>query len=171
MIFNYSGYDLNFIQNKPCRDSSSHLFTSVFKFYSPVTRYFYILNADYHQEDVFGIKFYAKKDSHSDFKYNKIINKGDLGNILVTCARVVPILLQKYPTASFGLIGSRTVDDNSKKVENYSNNQRFKIYKYLISTKFGIQTFEHFEYQAISGYLLVNKKNNDIPQKERTVSS
>ena len=169
MTFDYPGYDLKFIQKRRCKDASEHLFTLIFKFHSPITKYSYILSADYHKEDVFGVKFYAQKDKRSDFKYNKIINKGDLGNILVTCAKIIPILLQNYPTASFGFIGSRTVDESSKKAEAYSNNQRFKIYRYIVSTKFGNQTFEHFEYEMISGYLLVNKSNKEIEEKERAI--
>ena len=169
MKFNYSGYALKFIQKKPCKDESAHELTVIFKFHSPLTRLHYIINADYHKEDVFGIKFYAQKDSKSDLKYNKIINKGDLGNILITCAKAVPILLKKYPSASFGFIGSRSVDEKSLKAEDYHNNQRFKIYKYLVKKKFGTRTFEHFEYKTLSGYLLINKHNKDIQKKERAI--
>lgn len=167
MTFNYPGYKLSFIQKRKCRDNSAHLFTLVYKFYSPVTRYFYILNADYHEGDVFAIKFYCKKDRHSDYKYSKIINKGDAGNILVTCAYVIPNLLKEYPSASFGFTGSRTVDVRSNKVEPFQNNQRFRTYKYLIALKFAAKTFAHFAYEKISSYLLVNKKNADIEAKER----
>lgn len=167
MTFNYKGYNLHFIQKQPCKDNSAHLFTLIYKFYSPVTKYFYILHADHHEENVFAIKFYCKKDRHSDYKYSKIVNKGDLGNILITCAKVVPILLKNYPSASFGFAGARTIDIESKKVEPFSNNQRFRTYKYLIALKFGTKTFAHYEYQAISSYLLVNKDCNNVDAKER----
>ncbi|MGN6530349.1 MAG: hypothetical protein ACTHK0_01170, partial [Ginsengibacter sp.] len=66
------------------KTAGAHLFSFIYKFYSPVTKYFYILHADYHEGDFFAVKFYCKKDRHSDFKYSKIINKGDVGNILMT---------------------------------------------------------------------------------------
>lgn len=115
-----------FVQKRACKDSSAHLFSCIYKFYSPVTKYFYILHADYHEGDLFAVKFYCKKERHSDFKYSKIINKGDMGNILMTCIKVIPLLLNDYPEASFGFIGSRTVDETSRKVESYINNQRIR---------------------------------------------
>ncbi len=162
MNFNYPGYNLKFIQKSNCKDKSAHLFTIVYKFFSPITKYNYIINADYHEEDVFAIKFYSTKDKRSDYKYNKIVNKGDLGNIFISCAKVVPLLLLEYPTASFGFCGARTVDFKSKKVENYINNQRFRIYKNIVSMKFGTKTFTHYEYDLISSYLLINNKSNVI---------
>lgn len=169
MNFDYPGYELKFIQKQRCRDGSAHLYTLIYKFYSPVTRYFYILHADYHKEDVFAVKFYCKKDRHSDFKYSKIINKGDVGNILVTCAKVVPILLKTHPTASFGFFGARTFDQASKRIEPSLKTQRFRIYKHLVHLKFGNKSFAHFEYESISCYLLVNRHNKDIHSKERNI--
>jgi hypothetical protein len=145
--------------------TAARLFSFIYKFYSPVTKYFYILHADYHEGDFFAVKFYCKKDRHSDFKYSKIINKGDVGNILMTCVKVIPLLLNDYPEASFGFIGSRTVDEISRKVESFINNQRFRIYRQLIPLKFGQKTFAHFE--QISGYLLINRRCDDIKRKEK----
>ena len=167
MNFDYDGYQLKFIQKKACKDGSAHLFSLIYKFYSPVTKYYYILHADYHKGDFFAIKFYCKKDRHSEFKYSKIINRGDVGNILMTCVKVIPILLKDYPTASFGFIGSRSIDELSQKVEPYINNQRFRIYSNLIFLKFGEKTFAHFSYVQFSGYLLVNRQNGDIKIKEK----
>jgi hypothetical protein len=167
--FDYPGYDLKLVQTKPCNDGSAHLFSSIYKFYSPVTKLIYILTAEYHREDVFAIKFYAKKHRASDYKYSRIINKGDCGNILITCAKAVPMLLQDFPTASFGFIGSRTVDIRSKRVEHIEENQRFLCYRYIVQKKFGDQTFVHYEYPAISGYLLLNRACDDIEEKEQRI--
>ncbi len=167
MTFDYPGYILNFVQKRICSDNSAHLFTTVYKFYSPATKHHYIINADYHEEDVFAIKFYCSKDKRSDFKYNKIVNKGDLGNIFITCAKIVPLLLKSYPTASFGFCGARSVDFKSRKVENYINNQRFRIYKNIVSIKFGTLTFTHYEYEQISSYLLVNNNCNASVSEKR----
>jgi hypothetical protein len=170
LTFDHIGYDLHFIQKVAHTDISSHEYTYVYKFFSPVTRYYYILRAEHHEEDVFAIKFYCKKDRHSDYKYSKIIDKGDAGNILITCAKVVPLLLGKHPSSSFGFIGSRTLDKVSGKVESYVNNQRFRVYKEVIKHKFGNITFEHYEYPEVSGYLLINKTSEiDLNQKEAAI--
>lgn len=157
--------EIRFIQKEPCRDESAHLYTLVYKFFSPVTRYFYILRADYHEDDFFAIKFYCKKDRRSDNRYSKIINKGDIGNIIITCAKIVPFLLIDYPNASFGIAGARTIDPLSKTIETYDNNQRFRLY--ITPKKIGQKTFAHFTYKEISGYLLINRKSSNIIRKER----
>lgn len=143
MTFDFPGYELKFIQKDVCRDETAHQFTYVYKFYSPLTGYHYIVRAEYHTEDVFGVKFYCKKDRHSEYKYSKLINKGDVGNILITCAKAIPMILQEHPTSSFGFIGSRTLDRLSGKVESYYNNQRFRVDREVVAYKFGIVTFEH----------------------------
>lgn len=169
MTFDYPGYSLTFVQKEPCKDNSAHLYTLVYKFYSPITQYNYILRAEYHEENVFAIKFYCTKDKHSEYKYSKIVNRGDLGNILMTCIKVVPLLMAEYPTVSFGFAGARSVDFKSRKVESYMNNQRFRIYRELVALKFGTKTFAHYEYEKISAYLLVNKSSNKIVKKQEAI--
>jgi hypothetical protein len=159
VTFDYDGYELKLIQTQKCKDGSDHLFTNIFKFYSPVTKYHYVLRAEFHCCNVFAIKFYCKKDRRSDFKYSKIINKGDLGNILMSCASVVPILLQEYPTSSFTFAASRSVDLKNKMIEGLDHTQRFRLYSYLIPLKFGDITFEHVAYDNISCYLLHNRNS------------
>jgi hypothetical protein len=167
--FDSPGYELKYVHKQPNNYGDAHLFTLVFKFYSDKTKYNYVLRADYHSGDVFALKFYCKKDKKSEFKYSKLVNKKDVSNILITCLKAVPILLESYPTASFGFIGSRIIDVKSKKVENYSNTQRFRTYKKLIAEKIGTETFLHVEYEQISGYLLVNRACDDLESKERAL--
>lgn len=169
MRFDYPGYDLHFIQCQPCRDESAHLFTLIFKFNSPVTKYHYIVRAEYHEEDFFALKFYCKKDRRSDYKYSKIVNKGDVFNILITCLKAVPFILQDYPTASFGFVGARSIDKASKRFEPYSNTQRYKVYSQLVKTKVGQVTFKHIKYDDISGYLLINRNAANFTDKEALV--
>ncbi|WP_314060065.1 hypothetical protein [Empedobacter brevis] len=173
MTFDYKGYELKKIQLEPCFDQSIHLYTYIYKFYSPKTKYHYILRAEYHKNDVFAIKFYRKLDRGNENKYSKIINAGDMGNILVTCASILPILLKqdKYKYSSFCLAGASSID-NKGYVENKSNNQRFKIYSYIIKRKIGDLTFAHFEYPKNSSYMLINKRSSsDIKSKEKIIKN
>lgn len=157
MEFNYPGYSLKFIQKDRCKDKSAHLHTHIFKFFSPKTKYHYIVRAEYHQEDVFAVKFYCKKDRRSDYKYSKIVNKGDLGNIVISCLKVIPILLQEYPTASFGFIGARSYDIAGNLIEPVSQTQRYTIWSDVVKKKIGNVTFAHFKFPEASGYLLLNR--------------
>lgn len=170
MIFNSPGYPLQFIQRQLCRDASDHLFTLIYKFKSPVTRYAYILRAEYHSEDVFALKFYAQKDSKSEYKYAHILNKGDIFNILITCLRSVQVILNDYPTASFGFIGARTIDPISNRAEDFENTQRFRVYSQIVMSTIGDDTFAHFTYESVSGYLLVNRNAGDFDNKEQLIT-
>lgn len=158
MNFDYEGYPLTFIQQQRCWDDSAHLFTRIYKFYSPITRYFYIVRAEYHDGDVFAIKFYCKKDRRSEFKYSKIVNKGDLGNVIMSCAKVIPMLLVDFPQASFAFAASPSIDRKGR-IEPAGTTQRFRLYCYMIPLKFGTVTFAHFAYDSVSSYLLLNRKS------------
>lgn len=157
MRFDFPGYPLRFIQREPCRDESAHQFSLIFKFFSLVTRYHYIVRAEYHTSHVFAIKFYCKKDRKSEFKYSKIVNRGDIGNIMATTASVIPHLLNQFPNVSFAFAAARSVGFKNKPLEGYQSNQRFKLYAYLFPLRFGSATFEHISYPAISCYMLYHK--------------
>jgi hypothetical protein len=131
----------------------------------------YVIYADYHEQDFFAVKFYAKKDRRSSRKYSNIINKGDVANILITCAKSIPELLKIYPKASFGFIGARTIDVKSGKVEGYKMNQRYRLYKYHIPQLIGDKTFLHKSYPNTSAYILINRKNIDLNKTERLIKS
>lgn len=116
------------------------------------------------------MKFYCKKDRKSDTKYAKIINRGDLGNIFNTCINLLPEILCMYPATSFAILGARSYDPMSDKVEQSTNTQRFRIYRYIATRKFGQVTFAHFEYIDISGYVLVNRSSGNVEQRERIIA-
>lgn len=157
MDFKHTGYELKFIQKKTIKDDSDHLFSYIYKFYSPVTRLNYVILADCHKYDFFSIKFYPKRYKKTDKKYSLITNKGDVGNILISCLNVIPPLLEKHPHASFGFAGARTIDKYSKTIEPLENNQRYRTYTYIAQRRIGDKTFQHFEYPEISGYMLINR--------------
>lgn len=170
MSFDSKGYELSFVTRDNSRELSCIKFTNIYTFYSPVTKLRYIVRAEYHDEDVFAIKFYVKNHAESAHKYNLVTNLGDTRNIIITCAKVIKILLNDFPLASFAFMGSRTYQNIPHKYqEPHQNNQRFRIYSQFIQSTFGIRTFTHFQYREIGGYLLINNKNEAIQEKERSI--
>lgn len=162
-MFDSDGYELIFVQRERIKKQGSHLESYIFKFFSNKSKTKYILKADYHKQNVFAIKFYPKIYKYLDEKkYHRISNKGDVSNVLITCVKVIPVLLEKYPNSSFCFIASPSIDNTSDRVEGYQLNQRFRIYRQLIIQKIGSMTFEHFEFDGVSAYLLVNKSNVNI---------
>ena len=113
-------------------DDSEHLCTNLYRFTSTDNGLRYILRAEYHKGDVFGIKFYAKPHAKSKKKYSLLTNKGYALRVFQTCGSVVPLLLKDYPNASFGLIGSRLLDEMRKEIEVIQNYRDIHNYEDLI---------------------------------------
>ena len=120
-------------------------------------------------EDVFAIKFYPARDRKLEDKYNRIVKAHDYKNVLwifITCASIIPVLLNQHPNASFAVNGAESLDLESDKVESENKNQRFRISRTIALNVFGRETFEHFQYEDISSYLLINRANcEDIEMK------
>ncbi|KQS33984.1 hypothetical protein ASG33_08105 [Dyadobacter sp. Leaf189] len=168
MNFDFPGYKIKFIQRDVCRNEcGGHLSTFIYKFFSPVTGYKYIMRVEHYELETFAIKFYCQKHSSHDYKYSITTNKGDLGNIMATCLSAVEEILALFPDASFVFLGAPSYDKRSKTIENKVPTQRFKIYRYIASKLIGRVTFEHFEYEAASSYSLINRRCEDVPSKER----
>lgn len=159
MTFDFPGYELHFVQRARCKDGTAHIATYIYKFYSPITRHIYIVRAEYHRTNFFSVKFYCKKDRKSTYKYSIIVNKGDLGNIIMSCAKVIPMLLDKYPTSSFAFAASRSYDVKSKTIEPLHCTQRYRLYCEMVPKKFGQKTFSHHTNDDISSYLLYNRSS------------
>lgn len=167
MTFDFTGYELKFIQRDYCHDASAHLESYIFKFFSPITKYHYVVRAEYHETDIFTVKFYCKKDRGSDYRYSIIINRGDLGNVIMTCAKVIPELLIQFPKASFAFAAARSYDPRSKTIEPLYRTQRYRLYCEMVPRKFGEQTFSHHTNDDISSYLFTIGKAASIWIKYR----
>lgn len=159
MNFDYAGYPLTFIQRDQVKDGSAHQYSYIYKFHSPLTGYHYIVRAELHKTGVFTVKFYCKKDRGHDHKYGLIVNKGDLGNIIMTCAKVIPLLLKSFPNASFAFAAARSYDPVSRTIEPLENTQRYRLYRHMVPIQFGEQTFSHHTNDQISSYLLYNRQS------------
>jgi hypothetical protein len=81
---------------------------------------------------------------------------------VISCLKVIPILLQEYPLASFGFIGARSYDFSGNLIEPISNTQRFIIWSEVVKKKIGQVTFSHFEFPEASGYLLLNRQSTVV---------
>ena len=90
-----------------------------------------------------------------------------MGNIITTCAKVIPLLLEDFPQASFAFGAARSVDKSNKSIEPIIRNQRFELYRYFASKRFGQTTFAHYEYPLISSYLLLNRSSGRTSLRER----
>ena len=150
------------------KDDSDHLHTLIYAFKSQDNNQRYIVRAEYHREDVFGIKFYAKNHEQSEKKYQLVTNYKHPIRVFITCAIVLPILKSEFETASFGFIGARSIIKDAI-IEDKRENVRFKIYTKHIPQLVGDDLFEHFEYPKISSYLVVNRTCGDIKKRKKAI--
>ena len=165
-------YPLKFIQKDTPRSMRDAFdWCRIYSFLTSPDKTKYIVRAEFH-EDVIAIKFYADKCKKSDNRYNLILNKNTYGGtmrILRTCIGLIPLLLKDYPSYSFIVKASHSIDLKHDKEENDSLNQRFRIYRTLFSKHIGDSTFKHIQYPDASVYLLLNKANPDLSGKEEAV--
>ena len=148
-----------FIQKASPNVGDAFDFAYIYKFYSNrkdiCQRLKYIVRVEV-TNDIFAIKFYAARDKKLDNKYNRILkmhNYTETLRIFMTCASIVPLILQKFPLASFVINGAQSLDLESNKIEGRAND--------------GKERFEHYEFIEISSYLMVNKKEcSDIERKK-----
>lgn len=171
-------YELIFVQKVSPMFNDAFGFALIYKFFSDPSektqRIKYIIRAEIH-EDVIAIKFYAARDRKLDDKYNRILNtygyRGAL-KIFITCAYVVPKLMDLYPNSSFVINGASTIDIHRNKKEDHNTNQRFRIYRSLASKIIGDSLFEHYQFKEVSSYLLVRKEEGiDICDKKDRIRS
>ena len=142
-------YNLIFIQKASPVQGDAFDMAFVYKFFTErnekTQRLKYIIRVEKHN-NAFALKFYAARDRKNINKYHRIINAHDYKNLvrlLLTCFEVIPDILSKYPTASFVVNGANSRDLRTHTEENFSNNQRFRIYKELTLRKIGNRVFEH----------------------------
>ena len=165
MIITNKAYPLKFIQRKQKWFKSPYISRYIFTFISSRKRLHFVIEIDEFEYNFFAIKFYPKQLKRSADKYNLITNNGDIIRILLSCASSIPIILEKNKLASFGFIGSRSKSKKNRLfVESFHQNKRYRVYSALIQEVIGDKIFDHFEFNNLSGYLLLNKANSN-PQK------
>lgn len=89
-------------------------------------------------------------------------NEGKCARIVGTCFCVFMDIYNKNPLASFGFVGSHTIDKKHKAIENKSKTKRFKVYSQAVANYFGNETFTHFSDPQNSVYLAVSNKNKNV---------
>ncbi len=167
-MYDSEPYTLIYVQKSSPHLDEDFLFVETYKFFTD-KKVKYILRAEYYPENVFAIKYYASFQKKLKYKYHIKTNNGNAHKIILTCGALLPILLKKYPTASFAINGAFGVDFQNELAEKINKSQRYRIYSFFIDLKIGRKTFQHYVFEEVSSYLLVNKldKSNLNIKKDR----
>lgn len=157
-MFDSQPYEMKFVQKSSPVKKDDFLFALIFKFFTN-ERLKYIVRAEYFENDIFAIKYYVARDRKRDDKYYRLTNKFDAVSVFITCASVLPMILKIYPKASFCFNATRSREDKRDRIEGIENNQRFRLYTKVVQRFIGDETFEHYTFEEVSSYLLVNKSS------------
>jgi hypothetical protein len=160
-MFDSIPYLIKYVQKSSPKKLDDFLFAEIYKFFTD-KRLKYIVRAEMYGNNTFTVKYYASIHKKLDDKYSMLTNQYNAHKIFITCASVFPILLNKYPDASFAINGSSSVDIKNDKIEGKEQNQRFRIYAYIIDKLIGRKTFEHYVFPELSSYVLVNRVNKNV---------
>jgi hypothetical protein len=127
----------------------------------------YIIEIELYAGPVYVIKYYANCHASSAQKFNLLLKDEKPAPIIRTCINVMLAVYQRDPLASFGFIGSHSVNKENKGQtieEQKTNTQRFRIYQTLMFNFFGTGTFEHAQSVKHSAYLLINRNHHPVDQ-------
>lgn len=172
MFDKYKPFNLKFIQKASPNEGDAFDFAYIYKFFTDSTdnvqRLKYILRVEVF-EDVFAIKFYAARDRKLTNKYNRILkvhNYKSIIKLFYTCATLVQVLHNMYPAMSFAINGAESREIANDKIEDMESNQRSRIYRNVALKLFGFESFEHFQCEEVSSYILINRRScNDVDKK------
>lgn len=122
----------------------------------------YIIRAEAHNE-CFAIKFYCSRAKHSDFPYSKILDifsSVEVKKLLFGVSKVILMILEKIPTASFCFNGARTNVANFY-TETMDETKRYRVYIELLKRFIGEEKIKIEIFPKISSCILINKNANN----------
>jgi len=134
-----------------------------FYFKSEKSNLKYVVEATYHEENFYAIKFYAKTHANSKRRYSLSTNTYEPFRIIHTCMQVLPRLLKLHNGASFVAIGSRTM--TIERIENIENTVRFRMYRRYLGYTI-INGFVVSYSSENSGIALINVNDMDLESVE-----
>lgn len=153
----FSAYPYRFVMNELSHDEYI-IRTSIYMFRSTKSNLFYLVRVEHYKMDIYIIKFYLKSNQNSPLKYNLLTNTFEPRRIINTCISILMEIFRKDPRASFGFIGANRIGENE------ANTKRYNVYKKIVTTYMGAETFYHHYNIDKSAYILINKdKLKEIP--------
>jgi len=120
----------------------------------------YIAKVEVYPNNIYIIKFFRKQDRRRKNRCHILTNEFKCTKIVATCIAILVSILDKNSKASFGFLGSNTIEGNYEELR--SETKRFKIYKRAMENLVGNNVFEHSMDVANSTYLMVNKNNSSV---------
>lgn len=137
-------YEFSRMRKRPA-EIAGHFIKDTYEFIfkSTNSNHKYIVEATYHQENFFAVKFFCFAHRYSSKKYNIQTYTNEPYAIVRTCLSVFPILIEKFPNASFVAIGARSITPENL-LEPADNTIRYRFYYRALYNEF----YQHPNYQV-----------------------
>jgi hypothetical protein len=126
--------------------------------------YPYLVEVERYPHNIYALKFYRRIHKGNKEKFNLLSNEGKCSCIVATCFSIFLDIHKKNPLASFGFVGSNTIDRAKGNIEPQNQTKRFKVYRRAVFNCFGEETFSHFEDAESSVYLAISNKNESVQE-------
>jgi len=124
--------------------------------------YPYLIEVEQYNHNIYVLKFYRRLHKNNKERFNLMSNEGRCSRIMGTCFSIFMDVYKKNPLASFGFVGSHTIDKKRSFIESTTETKRFRVYKTAVLSYFGEETFSHFYNPEHSTYLAISNKNKSV---------
>jgi hypothetical protein len=105
-------YAFNKVGSKKPHTDPYFVITHIYSFKTNKARY--IAEVEEYSHQIYIIKFYRKCDIHNAHKYNILTHEYNCTQIVSTCIRILIEILNKNPAASFGFLGSNSINNGQE---------------------------------------------------------
>ena len=111
----------------------------------------YIVEVEQYEYHLYALKYYLKHHQDSSNKYKLTSRLNEMQPVIRTCLNIMLDLYSKDPLASFGFIGSPSLNETT------NHTQRHRIYSRVMENFFSPQSFQHYSDPGKSIYFIVNQ--------------
>ena len=154
------GYPFVFTKNDRSEKSDVLEYTLQYRFKSTKSNHTYIVRVEKYIEHTYCLKFFDKANMLSENKFSARSNTYEVRTILYTLQHIMLDVLGKDSNASFFFIGARDEKD-----ELGESTRRYRIYRKFVSSTVSEQVFEHYRFNELSLYILVNRSYGENRQE------
>ena len=147
------GYPFIFQMNDRSNTDDVLEYTLQYRFKSDKSHHTYIVRVERYVEHSYCLKFFDKANMLSDNKFSLRTGTFEPRTIFYTLFNILLDVLKRDDKASFFFIGANDEKDEPEKIT-----RRFRVYMRFVSSVVGETVFEHHRNNALSLYILVNKR-------------
>lgn len=150
----------------PFVDDADFIKTDIYRFDTEKRKF--LVEVACYDNSIYIVEYYDRVDKNSKAfnRYGKLLGDENASKIIRTCFQLMLQYLDNDPLASFAFMGSPTFIEGQQ-VELFQATKRFRIYRFVAINLLGEDSFEQFEDENSSCYLIANNLSNKVFVRQR----